>query len=39
MKIEDMNLLQNKCPLAKVFSYLLDKNFTTQKHIVDIKEK
>ena len=34
-----MNLLQNKYPLAKVFSYLLDKNFTTQKRIVDIKER
>jgi len=35
MKIEDLNLLQNKYSLAKVFSYLLSKNSTTQKR--DIK--
>ena len=39
MKIEDVNLLQNKYHLAKVFSYLLSKNYTTQKHIIDTKDR
>lgn len=38
MRITDINLIQNKYQLANVFSYLLNKNYTTQKHNIETKE-
>lgn len=36
---EDLNLLHNKYSLAKVFSYLLEKNATTKKMNIKLMEQ
>lgn len=39
MKIEILNLMQTRYNLAKVFAYLLQNNFTTEKLNIDMSER